>query len=646
MAVIQISKIQQRRGQRLISGMPQLSSGELAWAVDTQELFIGNGSLAEGAPEVSNTRILTEHDDILQLIRGYTFGADRAQIVYAVERSLQSKIDEIEVSIKDFGVPTDGSTDCTIFFERAFAELFVQNTDEALRKVLVIPNGVYLFTNVLRIPSNVIMRGETRDGVILDVNANGITFQSARQTEPLFFTEEDYPENIAISNLTISYTSGQTDLTGVKDSLFNNVKFISNYSDLGSTIGTPVLASQEYDLSPIRSGGSIIISDAGAGDGLFSTITEVFNGGDENENAVTVIDRLVVALNSDITFNDNCQASRLAESLIITALESSAFTAQDISDAFTFQLNPDGSGVVSIFQLGTDSSSGIENVFAALTWTNTLFGTRTTNIEFTDCLFTEAALVIKCIQTQAFETVIRFDRCRFLTCDTAVFIQGRANQINTWTLYDCVFEQIARRAVYATEGTGIFVSRAKIKDCGNGDQGPANPLYPIFEFGTKYGNVIVDSISDRPQASNITAISSKVGFSDSLNGGLTTIANEQYADIQLTPDTVFEPLAVFSAKNRYLIIDYILTLSNNVRKGQLHIVVDDTATDLSISDNYTYSPNLITDPGGAMMTNFEFNAELKDNDEDSGIETVLLTYKNPQSSGLTGTVSFSLAYGV
>jgi hypothetical protein len=55
---------------------------------------------------------------------------------------------------------------------------------------------------------------------------------------------------------------------------------------------------------------------------------------------------------------------------------------------------------------------------------------------------------------------------------------------------------------------------------------------------------------------------------------------------------------------------------------------------------------LITDPGGAMMTKFEFNAELKDNDADSGVDTVLLTYKNPLATGATGTISYSISYGV
>jgi len=37
MAVVQISRIQVRRGQKNTgTGLPQLASGELAWAVDTQ----------------------------------------------------------------------------------------------------------------------------------------------------------------------------------------------------------------------------------------------------------------------------------------------------------------------------------------------------------------------------------------------------------------------------------------------------------------------------------------------------------------------------------------------------------------------------------------------------------------------------------
>ena len=60
MAIVQISQIKNRRG--LSEDLPQLASAELGWSIDTQELYIGNGTLEEGAPEVGNTRLLTEND--------------------------------------------------------------------------------------------------------------------------------------------------------------------------------------------------------------------------------------------------------------------------------------------------------------------------------------------------------------------------------------------------------------------------------------------------------------------------------------------------------------------------------------------------------------------------------------------------------
>jgi hypothetical protein len=64
-AVYEIARIQIRRGRAqsgTSSGIPQLASGELAWAIDSQELYIGNGAVSEGAPSVGNTRVLTEQD--------------------------------------------------------------------------------------------------------------------------------------------------------------------------------------------------------------------------------------------------------------------------------------------------------------------------------------------------------------------------------------------------------------------------------------------------------------------------------------------------------------------------------------------------------------------------------------------------------
>jgi hypothetical protein len=71
MAIVSISRIQHRRG--LQQDLPLLASAELGWSLDTQKLYIGNGSTAEGAPRLGITEILTEHSDILALAETYTY---------------------------------------------------------------------------------------------------------------------------------------------------------------------------------------------------------------------------------------------------------------------------------------------------------------------------------------------------------------------------------------------------------------------------------------------------------------------------------------------------------------------------------------------------------------------------------------------
>ena len=59
MALVQVSRITNRKG--LAENLPQLAGAELGWAIDERRLFIGNGTLEEGAPTIGNTEILTEY---------------------------------------------------------------------------------------------------------------------------------------------------------------------------------------------------------------------------------------------------------------------------------------------------------------------------------------------------------------------------------------------------------------------------------------------------------------------------------------------------------------------------------------------------------------------------------------------------------
>ena len=62
---MQLSRLTNRKGD--LEKLPQLKGGELGWALDKRKLFIGNGTVADGAPILGNTELLTEFSDILSL---------------------------------------------------------------------------------------------------------------------------------------------------------------------------------------------------------------------------------------------------------------------------------------------------------------------------------------------------------------------------------------------------------------------------------------------------------------------------------------------------------------------------------------------------------------------------------------------------
>jgi hypothetical protein len=76
MAITQYTQINNRSG--LQRDLPQLSTAELGWSIDSRRLFIGNGTIEEGAPEVGNTELLTQYSDIFELAGAYTYKGSEA----------------------------------------------------------------------------------------------------------------------------------------------------------------------------------------------------------------------------------------------------------------------------------------------------------------------------------------------------------------------------------------------------------------------------------------------------------------------------------------------------------------------------------------------------------------------------------------
>lgn len=250
MAVVQISRIQVRRGRKNQgTGLPQLASGEIAWAIDTQELYIGNGAVSEGAPEVNNTKILTEHDNLLDLAGQYEYKSNDTSIVtgtdpnYPIIRSLQDRLDE-SVTVFSFGVTGDGVTDDTATLQNAIDQLFMTTTarnNSATRTVLHIPAGTYKITDTLYIPSFATLVGEGVDKTVINYIGSGVPIvfvnDSSRpgNIDPDVTNETNQPTHIQLSNLTINSQTANTavmQLNSVIDSVFENLKLTGQWSQV------------------------------------------------------------------------------------------------------------------------------------------------------------------------------------------------------------------------------------------------------------------------------------------------------------------------------------------------------------------------------------------------------------------------------
>ena len=127
MPIVQISRIQHRRGKA--TDLPQLAAGELGWAVDDQRLYIGNGTVADGAPAVGNTEILTAGSSAFSTALNYVYKGylgDSTPILTGasadIKRTLQQTLDDY-VSVKAFGAVGDGSTADATAIQRAIEEL-------------------------------------------------------------------------------------------------------------------------------------------------------------------------------------------------------------------------------------------------------------------------------------------------------------------------------------------------------------------------------------------------------------------------------------------------------------------------------------------------------------------------------------------
>lgn len=267
MAVVQISRIQVRRGQKNAgTGVPQLASGEFGWAVDARELYIGNGAVSEGSPQVGNTKVLTQYDNIFDLADAYTYRSPDAWMntggvgATAITRTLQDRLDD-RVSGRAFGLTGETTQIATTKLQNAIDQLYLNDANKGSigsRVVLYLEAGEYIVDDTIYIPpyTNIVGAGSDKT-VIRTSTLNKPIFQTVNDSSTVgtpsshaSTTTINQPRDIHITGITLESTVVNycMILDSCKDSMFEDVKFKGNWSS-GDAINNSDVGLQLNNLS-------------------------------------------------------------------------------------------------------------------------------------------------------------------------------------------------------------------------------------------------------------------------------------------------------------------------------------------------------------------------------------------------------------
>lgn len=311
MAVIEISRIQVRRGQENQTGVPTLAGGEFGWAADTENLYIGLRREDGGARD-DNVRILTENDlvNFFSAVQepldssGYTYRSETYTGTIdgitaltdggqAYERLLRKKADDF-VSIADFNVNGVGNE--TTKIQKAVDNLFLDplkidsKYGETSAKVLYFPAGTYNIDTAIFVPAYTTIVGEGIGKTIINLISDAAhAFQTVGSDESTDgrTTFEDgissgitQPNYLHIEGMTIKFDSSLTNVANAyslisidcsEHALIKRVKFIGNHLPLDAV-------NVEYAGIDIRGNGSLQVSsenvliDNCTFDGLYSGV--------------------------------------------------------------------------------------------------------------------------------------------------------------------------------------------------------------------------------------------------------------------------------------------------------------------------------------------------------------------------------------
>jgi hypothetical protein len=624
MAVYQISRIQVRRGQaNQGTGLPQLASGEMAWAIDTQQLFIGSGAVSEGAPGVSNIRIVTEQDlglegNLLGLVQ-YVYGSNNAAITTGpnantpISRSITNRLDD-QITTVDFGTVGDGIADDTAALQRAINQLFLNPSNPAnlstatnTRVTLTIPPGIYKTTSTIYIPSYSTIVGAGIDKTIINFVP----------------TQTNFTVAITINNAIVPMTSA--------------VSSMQNQIVTCSVAG--IIPPNTY-ISTVNPGVSVTLSNLP----LVSTPSTVITLTVPSP-AIQFVNDSSSPGNPDPSIANSTNQSRkiqlsnlnietytgLNTAMLLNSVRDSLFENICLIGGYTNLTNTNSIGMHMTAVSGGPSGTSCEhNVFRCIQFGRS--GSTSTSGGFTYDVFAKDDILNNI-----------FENC-YLTNSLQGFCLGLGGAITLANpngprqteIINSKFNNIQQEAVYVATGTGNVTRDCKYIGVGNNGGTNGVSQYPQVYFAT-YGNLDFNSQSDR--SADLSAPSGTYGtvpYVPEVTGhiiysafGTKTISISQtsvYVPVlklpipwlPLTTDRTTGP----SGASIVYVIDYFYSSQNHfTRRGTITISADPADKMIQLTDDYDFAGS---DAGDTIATYLDFQAQYVDN-------TGTVTITNPWS---------------
>ena len=593
MAVVQISRIQVRRGKiNSGTGLPQLASGEMAWAIDSQELYIGNGAVSEGSPAVGNTKIITANDltfnnNLLNLVQ-HLYRANDTTIQTGpttnspVLRPLQDWLDD-SVNVLDFGAAADGVTDDTAALQRAVDQLFLNPATKASantsagytnRRVLRLPAGKYVTSKPIFLPSYTTLEGTGTDNTLIYYNPVSIIVATSTALNKTVATT-------AASNLMVGATiigDGIPAGTTIVSVIPETSLYLSAYTTTGVTVGNFTITLSKPAFQTVNDNSTIgTQSPLSASDSVTQT-------------------RGICIKNLSIT-----TPTGINSCLQLDAVRDSIFENLHLSGTWGGVFNPLSSGIV------------LNALSSLITCEHNIFR----NIKLES--FTYGVFSKQDILNNLFEDCLVTDAYHGFSLGTGTNGSSIGQQYGPreTTITTTKFINIKRHAVYIEYGTGNTTSNCRYYNVGcDGGGNALHASYPQVYFAS-YGNTSINDRSDR--VDDLSTLNLTTVYKPEISGhGVYTLHGWKQIPLgyitvpvlafrlPVSTNALGAPTGAISHTIDYI---YTSTTNNFTRKGVMTISGNMTTGKIQLSDEFDFAGS---DPDGSKQLLLDFTASYTD----------------------------------